>query len=298
MQDKTVVITGANSGIGAAATRALTMRGATVVMLCRNQRRSEEAIDRIKGEVPNAQIHLYICDLASFASVRTAAQAILDAHPKIHILVNNAGLYMPRRRETEDGLETTLQVNHFGPFLLTQLLLERLVASAPARVINVSSEAHRIGRIRFEERRTTDSYKGFEAYGTSKLMNILHARALSNRFDPATLTAYSVHPGAVATGFAQDEKCLFGTMVRLFSPLMRSPAKGAQTVVYLCTAPDNQGEKAPTNGAYFIDEQERTPSTAAHDSEAMEQLWMESMRITSAPPIPAVPTHSSSPPLV
>lgn len=283
MQGKTVLITGANSGIGEAAARELARRGAEIVALVRNEAKGRESLERIRSAVPGARLHLYPCDLARFSSVREAARAVLAQHPRIDVLVNNAGLYLPERQETDDGLEATVQINHFGPFLLTSLLTERLLESAPARIVNVSSEAHRRGDLRFADLQSSAKYRPFAAYGTSKLMNILHVRGLAKRLDPTKVTANALHPGVVATGFAQDERSLFGTLVKLFSPLLRSPEKGARTTVYLAAEP----EGAEVTGRYFADEKQKRPSPAALDDESAERLWAESERLTGAPPFPS-----------
>jgi NAD(P)-dependent dehydrogenase (short-subunit alcohol dehydrogenase family) len=283
MQGKTVVITGANSGIGEAAARELASRGATLALACRNLDKGEAAKARIQSHAPHADLHLHHLDLASFASVRAAAASLLERHPRVDVLVNNAGLFLPKRQETEDGLEATLQINHFGPFLLTSLLAERILASAPARIINVSSDAHRGGKLRFEDLEGRKRYEGFDAYAASKLMNILHVRALAKRLDPTRVTANALHPGVVATGFAQDEKSVFGRLVKLFAPLLASPEQGADTTIHLAAEP----EGAETSGKYFVRRREKTPSAAARDDEAAERLWAESERITNAPAFPS-----------
>lgn len=277
MENKTVVITGANSGIGEASARILAERGATVVLLCRDVAKGEEAVGRIGAAVPGAKLDLYRCDLANFASIRQAAQGVLNAHPQIDVLLNNAGIYTPQRRLTVDGLETTVQTNHFGPFLLTRLLEDRLVESAPARIVNVSSEAHRGSQIPFEDLQFEGGYRGFEVYGISKLMNVLHARALSRRLDATKVTANSLHPGVVATGFAQDEKSVFGTFFRMFRFLLISSDKGAATSVYLCS----ESEGGEVSGKYFSDRKQKTPSAAALDDESAERLWTLSEAIVN-----------------
>ncbi|MEL6184928.1 MAG: SDR family oxidoreductase [Myxococcota bacterium] len=282
MNGKTVVVTGANSGIGEATARELARAGSRVALVCRSSEKGQGAVERIRGQVPRAELDLHLCDLSSFRSVREVASSILAQHPRLDVLVNNAGLYLPSRQLTEDGLEATVQINHFGPFLLTSLLAPRLIESGPARIINVSSEAHRGARMRFEDLQSEKSYRGFEVYGMSKLMNILHARALAKRLDPARVTANALHPGVVATGFAQDEKSLFGTLLKTFGFLLRSPSSGAKTTLHLVTHSDG----AKVTGRYFSDEKEKRPTRAALDDESAERLWAESERLTGAPAFP------------
>lgn len=281
MHGKTVVVTGANSGIGEATARVLAERGARVLLLCRSPEKGEAAMARIRAAAPGAELILHPCDLARFASVREAAARILAEESRLDVLINNAGLYLPERQGTEDGLEATVQINHFGPFLLTQLLAPLLVRTAPARIVNVSSEAHRGGRIHLDDLQSERGYRGFEVYGNSKLMNILHARSLSHRLR-GKVTANALHPGVVATGFAQDEKSIFGTLVKTFGFLLRSPDRGARTTIYLATSP----QVADVSGRYFSNEKQKTPTRAGRDDTLAEGLWAASMRLTDAPTLP------------
>ncbi len=281
MHGKTVVITGANGGIGAATALELVRRGAEATLLCRSPDRGEEAAERIRSAVPTGKVSVIRCDLANLGSVRAAAEVVLDRHPRIDVLVNNAGLFLPRRQTTSDGFEATVQINHLGPFLLTALLAPRLLDSAPARIVNVSSEAHRGARLDFDDLMSERRYRGFQVYGTSKLMNVLHARALARRLEPSKVTVNALHPGVVNTGFAQDEKSVFGWAFRVFAPLFKTPEQGAATTITL--ASDRIGGEV--SGRYFANSKEKRPSAAALDDKSAERLYEESERLTKAPPL-------------
>lgn len=286
---RTIVITGANSGIGYATAEALAGGGDTLALACRNEAKAQEAMRRIRQKHPQADLRFFALDLASLASVRACAAALLEALPRIDVLVNNAGVYRPRRELTVDGLEATLQINHFGPFLLTSLLAHRLLASAPARIVNVASAAHRNGKLAFDDPMFERRYDGMAAYGTSKLMNILHARALARRLPPTEVTANSLHPGVVATSFAKDRPSLFGLLARLLAPLLLKPDDGAATTLHVVDHP----EGGTTSGVYFDRCRPARPRSFAEDDRAAERLWSESERLTGAPSWPegAPPPH-------
>ena len=204
-----------------------------------------------------------VFDLADLASVREGAGQLLERYEQIHVLVNNAGLVLSERTETTDGFESTFGINHLGPFLLTRLLTERLVASAPARVVNVASTAHRSARhgLDFDDLQSRRRYRGMQAYGRSKLANILFTTELARRLSGTGVTANSLHPGTVATGYARDGDAsgvlAFG--VKVIKPFILSPEKGARTSVYLASSP----EVAEVTGQYFVKCRPRTPSPAA-----------------------------------
>ena len=212
-------------------------------------------------------------DLADLASVRRGADQILDRCGRIDVLVNNAGLVLTDRTETVDGFEATFATNHLGPFLLTRLLTDRLVASAPARVVNVASTAHQGARrgLDFDDLQSTRHYRGMQAYSRSKLANILFTSELARRLEGTGVTANSLHPGTVATGFARDDdaKGFLAFGVRLIKPFILTPEKGARTSVYLASSP----EVAGVTGQYFVKCRARTPSPAARDEAAAALLW-------------------------
>ena len=234
MADRTVVITGGNSGVGKATAVALAASGNRVVITARSRPRGEEAIADIRRDAGSDAVDLAVFDLADLGSVRAGAADLLDRFESIHVLVNNAGVVLSDRRVTVDGYETTLAVNHLGHFLLTSLLADRLVASAPARVINVSSTAHRSARrgLDFDDLQSVRHYSGMRTYGASKLANILFTNELARRLVAvdAGVTANALHPGTVATGYAQDgdTRGVLSWGVKLIRPFILSPTQGAE----------------------------------------------------------------------
>ena len=266
-----VVITGATNGIGLLAAEALAARGAKLAIVARSQARAADAVSRIRAAAGgDATVDVLIADLASQAAVRRVAAEVLDRYPRVDALVNNAGAVHTTRRTTEDGIELTWAVNHLAPFLLTTLLLDRLKASAPARIVTTASEAHRGARLPFEDVNAEQAYgRGFGRYGETKLANILFTAELARRLEGSGVTANCFHPGLVATGFNRNNGWLMALAMTMIRPFERSPEKGAETLVWLVESP----EVADQSGGYFIDRRRRTPSPAAQDAEAARRLW-------------------------
>ena len=279
MTGRTVLVTGGNTGIGLETVRALAGLGATVVLTSRDPAKGAAAaadVDRTSGGPPVACMHL---DLASLASVRAFAAGFLERYDALHVLVNNAGLVLAGRRETEDGFEMTFGVNHLGPFLLTDLLLDRLRASAPARIVNVSSDAHRMANgLDFDDLQATTGYQGMSAYARSKLANLWFTTELARRLEGSGVTANAVHPGVVRTAFGQggDTRWL-ALLYRLTGPFMRSPANGARTTVYVASAPELEG----VSGRYYADSRPQDPSPAALDPVSAARLWVVSEELVA-----------------
>ena len=273
MKDKTVVITGGNSGIGLEAAVELARMGARVVITARDPERGKTALEDIKSRSGSDQVELVLFDLASLASVREGAAEILARCPRIDVLLNNAGLVLTDRRESADGYEMTFAVNHLGPFLLTNLLLDRIKASAPSRIVNVSSTAHNGARkgLDFDDLQSTKGYSGMRVYSASKLANILFTTELARKLEGTGVTANSLHPGTVRTGYGRggDTSGLLQIGIAIAAPFFLSPAKGARTSVYLASSP----EVANVTGKYFVRSRERTPSKAARDADAARRLW-------------------------
>ncbi len=273
MHGKTVVITGANSGVGKATAVALATAGAKTVITARSEERGLEALADIRRASGSDQVELVVFDLADLASIRAGAGRILDRCPQLDVLVNNAGLVLSERSETKDGFESTFGTNHLGPFYLTQLLTDRLIASAPARVVNVASTAHRSARrgVGFEDLQSRRRYSGMNAYSRSKLANILFTNELARRLAGTGVTANSVHPGTVASGFARDHDATgflaFG--IKVIKPFILTPEQGARTSVYVASSP----ELAGVTGQYFVRCRPKTPSSAARDEAAAALLW-------------------------
>jgi retinol dehydrogenase 12 len=269
MGGKTVVITGASSGIGRAAALELARRGASVVAIGRDAKRTA-AVARKAGTEP------IVADFASLAEVRRVAAELLDRHDRIDVLVNNAGLVAGSRKLTADGLELTMAVNHFAPFLLSNLLLDRLKAAPAARVVTTASDAHRGGLIDVTDLNGERRWSAWSAYGTSKLANILFTRALARRLEGTSVVANCLHPGVIRTGLARGAPLPIRLGWRAASVFFGSPRKGARTLVHLASAP----EAGSISGAYFADSRPDTPSIQAQDDELAEALWERSAELT------------------
>jgi NAD(P)-dependent dehydrogenase (short-subunit alcohol dehydrogenase family) len=273
MNGRTVVVTGGNSGVGKATATALAAAGAHTVITARSEERGRQALADIRRASGSDRVDLVVFDLADLASVRAGSTELLDRYEQIHVLVNNAGLVLSERSETGDGFESTFAINHLGPFLLTHLLTERLIASAPARVVNVASTAHRSARhgLDFDDLQARRGYRGMQVYARSKLANILFTNQLARRLASTGVTANSLHPGVVATGYARDGDTsgvlAFG--VKVIKPFVLTPEKGARTSVFLASSP----EVAEVTGQYFVKCRARTTSPAARSEAAAELLW-------------------------
>ncbi len=277
MQGKTVVVTGANSGIGFETAAALASMGARVLVTARNADKGRAAVAAITQQLHGeGQVQLVVFDLADLSSVRRGAAEILEQAPRLDVLVNNAGLVLSERAETVDGFEATFATNHLGPFLLTNLLLERLQASSPSRVVNVASTAHTAARkgIPFDDLQSTKHYRGMRVYGQSKLANMLFTLELARREKGHGVTANSLHPGTVRTGYGAggDARGFLAFGIKIASPFFLSPAKGARTSVYLASSPEVEG----VSGEYFVKCTPRRPRQWALDSDAARQLWQVS----------------------
>ena len=270
------VVTGATSGIGKETAVALARAGATVAVVCRTRERGERAREEIARRSASDAVTLFVADLSSRRAVRTVAAELRVALPRIDVLVNNAGLALRDRIPTEDGLETTFAVNHLAPFLLTRLLEPTLVASAPARVVTVSSEAHRWGTMRFDDLMGARRYDGWKAYAQSKLANVLFTYELARRLEGTGVTANCLHPGLVGTAFASRGPITIRILSRLARPFLRSPASGAVTSVYLASS----REVARVTGGYFAGRRARRSSRESYDRAVAAQLWQASEQLT------------------
>ncbi len=264
--NKIAVITGATSGIGKETALALAEAGATLVLPVRNLKKGEDAKKEISGKTGNTGIDLIECDLASFDSIRTFADDFNKRYDSLHILVNNAGIWERKPKKTADGIEMNFGVNHLAPFLLTNLLIDRLKAGAPSRIVNVSSEVHRYTGFNFDDPGLTGRYSSLRSYSQSKLANILFTRHLAGIVEKDGITVNCLHPGVVATN-------LFDRMNRFIRPVagffMLSPRKGAETTIFLAADSDPDGE----TGGYWVKKKKKRPSRAALDKEAARRLW-------------------------
>jgi NAD(P)-dependent dehydrogenase (short-subunit alcohol dehydrogenase family) len=281
LDGKVALITGANTGIGFETAVALAAQGAHVVIGSRNPARGAAAVDALAART-GARAEVLALDLASFAATRDAAKTFADSYDRLDILVNNAGIILRKRQLTADGHEVQLQTNHLGPFLLTALLREQLVASPPARIVTVSSEAHRavVRGIDFDDLESSRRYQSFRVYGRTKLMNLLFTRELARRLDGTGVTANAVHPGYVASRFGRDGDTgkLGNVAMILGRPFAHSPEAGARTSVYVASSPQVEG----VSGQYFAKSRLAQPSRNARDDATALQLWELSARLVGA----------------
>jgi NAD(P)-dependent dehydrogenase (short-subunit alcohol dehydrogenase family) len=277
LRDRVVVITGANAGIGREASVSLARMGATVVMTARDETRGEEALELVRRRSDaDDRVVLLSLDLASFASIRRFADDVLDRFDRLDVLLNNAGGILSNRRETVDGVEMTFGVNHLGHFYLTQLLLDRLRASAPARVVNTASLAHRFGTMRWADLEHAGGYRGTNAYNQSKLANVLFTMELARRLPAEEVTANCCHPGAIRSGFAssEDTRGVERAVVAFARPFERSPRRGAAPLIKLAADPALAGVTGTYwAGGYVPGVHRHRPSREGRDPEAAARLW-------------------------
>ncbi|MGH3147263.1 MAG: SDR family oxidoreductase [Rubrobacter sp.] len=279
MGEKVCLITGATSGIGRATAMGLANMGAGVVMVGRDRGRGEAAMAEIKEKSGNASVDLMLADVSSREQIRRLAGEFKEAYPRLDVLINNAGVFHSERITTADGIETTFAVNHLAYFLLTNLLLDVLEASAPSRIINVSSGAHGDGTIDFDDLQGEKGYKGAKAYSQSKLATVLFTYELDRRLEGTGVTANCLHPGVVGTNFGSGVSGVFGFMMRSLTPLMKSPEKGAGTSIYLASSPEVEG----LSGRYFVKKAEARSSDVSYDVRLARRLWEVSAELTNLP---------------
>lgn len=283
IEEKHVLITGGTSGIGRATATTLARLGANVTITSRNLATAIEVADEI-GRETAAPVTAEEVDLSSLSSVRALAKRYKADQRRLDVLINNAGIMAGRRRTTPDGLELTMAVNHFGPFLLTNLLLDRLIDGAPSRIITVSSENHRVAKrgLDFDDLQLSAGFTPSKAYAASKLANILFTLELDRRFSGVGITARTLHPGVVATAFGTgpDGASWMAITMRLLKPFLSTPSEGAATSVYLATAAQDDLE----TGFYWSNRKPKQPSPAALDADAARRLWDISAALVDSQP--------------
>jgi NAD(P)-dependent dehydrogenase (short-subunit alcohol dehydrogenase family) len=279
-----VLVTGATRGIGRAGAVELARRGAEVALVGRDAARVAETAAEARAAGGGAPVHEHVADLQRLDEVRRLGAEVLDRHRGLDVLVNNAGAMFTQRRVTPDGLEQTLALNHVAPFLLTQLLLPRLTENGPARVVTTASDAHKGGHpdlddLQWERR----PYRAMAVYGTTKLYNILFTRELARRAAGTGVTATCLHPGVVRTGFGKNDGLVWRALLTAASPFLRTPAKGARSLVFLAADP----AAAQLSGAYVVDERVAEPSAAARDDVLAAALWERTQALCRLPAAPA-----------
>lgn len=280
MQGKVCMVTGATSGIGKATALGLAQMGATVVMVSRDRARGEAAQSEIKTKSGNNAVDLLIADLSSQQSIRQLAENFKRNYTQLHVLINNAGVFMLTRRETVDGLEMTFAVDYLAPFLLTNLLLDVLKASAPARIVNVSSESHEAGYIKMDDLQAKKGYRPMRVYGQSKLALVLFTYELARRLQGTGVTANCLHPGLVATNIAQRNLWpIARTAAKLVLFFGISPEEGAKTSIYLASSPDVEG----VTGKYFVKSIPKRSTPISYDESLQQQLWEKSAKLVNLP---------------
>lgn len=269
MQGKVCLITGGTNGIGKSTAQALAGMGATVVIVGRNAQKTAQVVAEIRAASGSTTVDSLLADLSSQQDVRRLADEFKSKYSRLHVLLNNAGAAFLQRQLSVDGVEMTFALNHLASFLLTNLLLDTIKASAPARIINVSSGAHTSGKIEFDNLQGERRY-GSGAYGNSKLANILFTVELARRLEGTGVTVNALHPGLVATGFGKNNGKIIAALIGIFMPLVaRSPEKGAATSIYLASSPSLEG----ITGKYFVDSRVKTAAPQASDMAVARQLW-------------------------
>ena len=276
MAGKVVLITGGSGGIGKATAIGLASLGARVGIMGRDRARAEQAAVDIRTASGNLNVDAFAADMACQAEVRRLAVAVLDAYPRLDVLVNNVGGFWAHRHPTAEGLEHTFALNHLAPFLLTNLLLDRLKASAPARIVTVASGAQSMGRIDFDDLQGTRNYSGQRAYNQSKLANVMFTTELARRLGGTGVTANSLHPGVVRTNFgAEDQAWFFAVISRVARPMLKTPAQGARTSIYLASSPEVDG----VSGQFFANHNPKTANKVAYDTKMTARLWQASAEL-------------------
>ncbi len=280
MNDKLVLITGATGGIGQAAALALAKMGARVVLVGRNPERTRRVVEEIRQASANPNIDCLVGDLSAQTDVRRIAGEYRQRYDRLDVLINNAAGMFMKRQLNADGLEMTLALNHLAYFSLTLLLLDLLLASAPARIINVTSSSHRIARLDFDQLIPERGYIGLQAYARTKLMNVIFTYELARRLAGSSVTANCLHPGLIGTHLGQNNNGIYRLAFSLYQRAAASPEKGAETAVFLASAPEVGG----VSGRYFVNKTAVSSSKASCDPTAAQRLWDLSLELSGLEP--------------
>jgi retinol dehydrogenase-12 len=276
IEGKTCLITGATNGLGRVTAVELARMGAELFLMYRDKVRADETVAEIRNKTGNENVHLLHADLGSQSQIRGAAAEFLTTGKPLHVLVNNAGLGNTKRMMSEDGIEMVFAVNHLAYFLLTMLLLDRIKQSAPARIVNVASEAHRFGTIDFDDLGGERHYRTFGAYGQSKLANILFSYELARRLAGTGVTVNCLHPGGIASGLWTNNGRLAQFIMKAGRPFLKTPEQGAQTTIYLASSVKVEG----VTGKYFANCKEKASNKESYDENIARRLWDVSERMT------------------
>ena len=280
LAEQNVVVTGGTGGLGKATAMGLASLGARVGIVGRDRARAEAAAEELRRGSGNDGIDVFEADLSAQAAVRRLAAEIQERYPRLDVLVNNVGGFWAHRHDTADGLELTFALNHLASFLLTHLLVDRMIAQGRARIVTVTSSAEALGRIDFDDLQGTGRYSGQRAYNQSKLANVLFTHELARRLGGTEVTANAVHPGVTRTSFgAEDQMRLYAATSGVARPFMRSPERGADTIVYMASSPEVEG----VTGGYFHDRRPKRSSRASHDRATAERLWRVSAELVGVP---------------
>jgi len=280
MNGKICLVTGASSGIGKATALGLAKLGATVVMVCRDTARGDAALSKIKRKSGSRSVDLLLADLSSQEAIRRLASEYKSKYQQLHVLINNAGVYYTKRHVTVDGLEAMFAVNYLARFLLTHLLLDIIKQSVPARIINVAGAYHAKGKIDFDDLQGEKDFEGQRANHQSKLADVLFTYELARRLEGTGVTVNCLHPGMVATDLIDKDKdfpVFFKYLYKLSRPLMKSPAKGAETSIYLASSPEVEG----ITGQYFVNKKIAQSSPESHDPQLAQRLWEVSEKLAN-----------------
>ena len=277
MYGKVCLVTGATSGIGEVTATTLAARGAQVIVVGRNQQKAEDTVQQIQSETGSDSVHYLLADFADLQQIKDLVSSFKNQYSCLDVLINNAGAYFNTRRQTAYGVEMTFLVNHLAPFLLTNQLLDFLKMSPSARIINVSSDAHRYGSLDFNNLEFKRGYFGMIAYARSKLANILFTYELARRLDGGTVTVNALHPGHIATDIYRTNFSVIGPLLkRIMGFFALTPQEGAQTSIYLASSPEVEG----MTGRYFVEREAVQSSPMSYDQNLAHQLWLVSERLT------------------
>jgi len=279
LHGKVSIVTGAASGIGAMTAQALAQQGAAVILVDRDSEKGATTANQIKQQTDSPAVEFMWADLSVQKEIRRLVQQFRNRYQRLDVLVNNAGAFFRRRQETADGIEMTFALNYLAYFLLTNLLLDTIRASAPARIINVSSRSHARAQINFDDLHSRSSYRGLRAYAQSKLAIVLFTYELARRLEGTGVTVNTLHPGVVATSFATNNRGVVSLSMRLFRSALISPEQGAQTSIYLATSPEVEG----VTGKYFVKQKAVPSSQASQDTATAGRLWQMSAKMTKLP---------------